>query len=100
MCDYSADPVWWESDGSMAALAELPLGEEMRAALRRWADWFEPTLETQARAGDRLSYFPSEAEAAAFEAEGLRLWRRVRAELAGRHEVGYRSERHRRRLWD
>lgn len=100
MCDYSAAPVWRESYGAMVELRELPLREETRTRLWRWADWFEITSEMQALEGDWLCYFLCEAEAAAFEAEGLRLWRQVRSELAGRHEVGYRSERWRRRLWD
>jgi hypothetical protein len=100
-CDYSADPTWWDSDGAMAELAELGLGEELRATLRRWADWFELTIETQTLdAHGTLHYFPSDAEEAAFEAEGLRLWHRARYELADRYEVGYASRPAGRRLWD
>ncbi len=100
-CDYSADPTWWESDGAMAELSELALGDELRAALERWADWFELTSETQTVGADgMLRYFINAAEEAAFEAEGLRLWRRARDQLAGRHEVGYASRLAARRLWD
>ena len=100
-CDYSADPTWWESDGAMAELAELGLGEELRAALRRWADWFELTSETQILdEHDKLCYWPSDIEEAAFEAEGLRLWHRTRRELAGRYEIGYASRPIGQRLWN
>lgn len=62
-CDYSADPVWWESDRAMTELAELALGEELRAALWRWADWFELTSETQTLdEHGTLRYFPSDVE--------------------------------------
>ena len=100
-CDYSADPAWWETDGAMVEIGDLKLSDETRAALLRWADWFELTSETQTLGADgRLHYFPGEAEEAAFEAEGHQLWRRARSELAGHHEVGYASRLARRRLWN
>ncbi len=93
MCDYSADPVWYESDGTMAALEALPLDEATKAQLRRWADWYETFRD------DGLEW-ESDEEEQAFEHEGRRLWKKVRAELGEGWQVGYFSETQGSRVWD
>ena len=88
MPDYSANPVWAESDGSMLPMGELGLSDGALIGLHMWADWFERTQPRRdPRSGD-LRYFLSEWEEYAFCRAGVWLWHLVRAELAGRHEVG------------
>lgn len=88
MPDYSADPVWAESDGAMLPIGDLGLSEAALLGLHMWADWFERTEPRRDQQSTRLRYFNTEWEERAYCQAGVRLWRLVREELAGRYEVG------------
>jgi hypothetical protein len=53
-----------------------------------WADWFERTEPRPDPMSSDRRYFATEWEERAYCRAGVRLWRLVRDELAGRHEVG------------
>jgi hypothetical protein len=85
MCDYGADPLWSGEGGEMLALEYVPLSDETRAALRRWADEWDAL---------RPSYEPpppDDPRMVAHEAEGMRLWKIVREELGSDYLVGFRE---------
>ncbi len=95
MCDYSADPVWWGSDGSvMAELSELPLRKQTKVELRAWAERFEE--------GENAPWahkWPSDEARIEFDHEGRRLWAVVQEDLGPDWVVGYFSEVDGRRYW-
>jgi hypothetical protein len=90
MCDYAADPAWRRDDGVGLSLQDVPLKHSTREALRRWAQRFDARLD---QACD-----PTPEEELDFDAEGRRLWLRVREELGPTWEVSYYSDAQERRL--
>ena len=95
--DYHCAPLWLDSTSSLwrdtdwvgpIEPEELPLSRELRAALRAWAATYDRTLNDDYPPD---SGFASAAEEAAFEAEGRRLWRALRAELGPSWPVAYFS---------
>src|SRR4051812_48442713 len=90
--DYSADGLWYQSDGAHAYLDDLPLSDETKVALRQWSRWFDGTLDVREREpGQR--YFATADEARRFDYESVRLWAVVRDELGPAWPVQYRSGR-------
>ncbi len=79
----------WSSDRENLAPESLALHAETVRALWHWAADFDRwyRLEEPSSPGPE----PSTAEVAAFEAEGVRLWKQLRAELAPDTHVHYRS---------
>jgi hypothetical protein len=85
MCDYTADPLWSGEGGEMLPLEYVPLTDETKTALRRWADEWEalrPTYEPPPSDDPRML---------AHEGEGIRLWKLVREELGPDYLVGFRE---------
>jgi hypothetical protein len=97
MAEYGGLSLWGVGAADVGPIEpeELPIAGELVAALHRWADVYDQTLnrEDPARSG-----FASPAQAEAFEAEGHRLWKELKAQLGEGYEVLYFSDRQRRLL--
>lgn len=91
MPKYGCWPLWWESGHPPDNIdaRELPLSTETTAALIRWADDYDATLNQEYLPD---SAFPSAETEAAFYREGTRLWLRLREELGNGYEVVYYRE--------
>ena len=70
--------------------SRFPLTDDLRAAIRRWAEAYDRTLN-QDYPPDSGFADPSEQEA--FEVEGVRLWRELQAQLGPDWGVAYYSDR-------
>jgi hypothetical protein len=92
MPDYQCFPLWWSEPGRVGDIdpATLPLSPETRSALDAWAQAFDSRLDLDDPAHSREV---SAEEALAFEREGVRLWMRLREELASEYDVSYQSVR-------
>jgi hypothetical protein len=91
MADYGCDPLWWADADKVGNIdpARLPLSQETISHLRKWASAYNATLnwEDPANSPD----LSAEAEAA-FEEEGISLWKQLQKELAPNYQVVYFSE--------
>ena len=85
LSDYECFPVWRPGPSSVENLdpAALPVPEELAAALMRWAEAFDATLNRENPAD---SGFPLERDRQAFLERGRDLAGRLAREL----ELGYR----------
>ncbi len=95
MADYG-QTVLWNADGVHVGpvdLDELSLSDALRAAIESWAKQYDNTLNHEY---PPESGFASEEAAAAFEAEGKRIWKELRDELGPRYSVVYFSDYDRR----
>lgn len=91
MADYGCEPLWWADADKVGNIdpAKLPLSQETISHLRKWASAYNATLNWQDPANSPdLSV---EAEAA-FEEEGISLWKELQTELAPNYQVVYFSE--------
>ncbi len=90
--DHSADPIWVLIDGdsncshAMVALDTLPLTQQLKARLRRWADEWESWNTDDKLLDDSV---PSDAQLQAWERQGHRLALEVQNELGAGYEVAY-----------
>lgn len=73
MADYGANGVW-DSDGYACTVDELPLTEELKTAIRAWADWYDRDCEYGLPN-------PRPFPLAEFASQGLVLAQRVKSEL-------------------
>ena len=91
MADYGCDPLWWAHADKVGNIdpARLPLSQETINHLRKWATDYNATLNWQ-DPGNSLDLSPEEE--AAFEQEGISLWKQLQKELAPNYEVVYFSE--------
>lgn len=91
MADYGCDPLWWADADKVGNIdpARLPLSQETINRLRSWAASYNATLNWQDPAN---SPELSPEEEAAFELEGISLWKQLQQELAPNYEVVYFSE--------
>jgi hypothetical protein len=91
MADYGCDPLWWADVDKVGNIdpARLPLSKETINRLRNWATNYNATLNIQDPAN---SPDLSAEEEAAFEEEGISLWKQLQTELAPNYEVVYFSE--------
>jgi len=91
MCDYHCFPLWDMQEGCYQNIdpESLPLSDELKSALDRWAASFDGILN-QDYPPDSGFATPQDEEA--FEAEGLRLWQELQRELRGLSEVIYFSQ--------
>ena len=91
MADYGCYPLWWVSSDTVGAVdpAELPLKPETIQQLNQWSLTYDATLN-QDYPPD--SGFASNADAQAFEQEGVRLWQQLTEELAPHYDIAYFSE--------
>ena len=90
MPDYHCYPLWWMESVATGDIspATLPLSAETISRLELWVDAYDALLNPD---DPYTSDFPSEREKEAFEQEGIRLWKQLRAELAPEYEVFYYS---------
>jgi hypothetical protein len=90
MADYGCHALWWDDDPSCRVgnldPATLGLSPALVAALAAWAGAFDATLD---EADPAASAFSTAEAAAAFEAEGEGLARRVAAELGPAAQVRF-----------
>lgn len=93
MVDYGCDPLWWEEPSEVGDIdpATLPLSEDTIERLHRWAKAYDATLNWASPA-DSPGFESADAEAA-FESEGISLWKQLQKELAPNYEVLYFSDR-------
>ncbi|MBS3025791.1 MAG: hypothetical protein HCA25_01500 [Dolichospermum sp. DET50] len=91
MADYGCDPLWWADADKVGNIdpARLPLSQETINHLRKWATDYNATLNWQ-DPGNSPDLSPEEE--AAFEQEGISLWKQLQKELAPNYEVVYFSE--------
>ena len=91
MADYGCDPLWWADPDKVGNIdpAKLPLSQETINHLRKWATAYNATLNWQ-DPGNSPDLSPEAA--AAFEQEGISLWKQLQKELAPNYEVIYFSE--------
>jgi len=93
MADYGCYPLWW-AEGEMVGNidpATLPLRDETVRGLINWATAYSQTLNWADPANS--PGFPSLKDEAAFEREGISLWKQLRQELEPAYEVIYFSDR-------
>jgi hypothetical protein len=91
MADYDSFPLWNQSDdfpGSNIDPGELPLSDETKRVLLKWADDFDRTLN---RGDPAKSGFPSVNAAQQFRHRGAQLWRLLEHELGAGYEISYHS---------
>ncbi len=91
MADYGCDPLWWADADKVGNIdpAKLPLSLETINRLKNWASDYNASLNWQDPANS--PDLSPEAEAA-FEEEGINLWKQLQAELAPNYQVIYFSE--------
>jgi hypothetical protein len=91
MADYGCYPLWWESPKKVDNIdpKTLPLIQETIKRLNKWEEIYNAKLnwEDPANSPD----LSAEAEAA-FEEEGISLWKQLQTELAPNYQVVYFSE--------
>ncbi|MEH2000215.1 MAG: hypothetical protein V7L00_15945 [Nostoc sp.] len=91
MADYGCYPLWWVSPEKVGNidLETLPLIPETIKRLDKWEEIYNATLNWQDPAN---SPDLSEEAEAAFEEEGISLWKQLQTELAPNYQVVYFSE--------
>ena len=91
MADYGCYPLWWASYDKAGDIdpETMPLSKETISRLEKWADIYDAKLN---REDPNSSGFTSLEAKAAFEAEGISLWKQLQKELAPNYEVFYFSE--------
>lgn len=91
MADYECYPLWWASSGKAGDIdpETMPLSEETVSRLGKWADIYDAKLNWE---DPNSSGFPTLEAKAAFEQEGISLWKQLQKELAPDYEVIYFSE--------
>ena len=91
MADYECYPLWWVNSDKAGDIdpETLPLSQETISRLEKWADIYDAKLNWE---DPNSSGFPSLEAKAAFEAEGISLWKQLQKELAPNYEVIYFSE--------
>jgi hypothetical protein len=93
MADYGCDPLWWADADKVGNIdpGKLPLSQETIFRLHQWAKAYNATLNWSDPTDS--PGFPSAEAEAAFEEEGISLWKQLQKELAPSYEVVYFSER-------
>ncbi|NET70393.1 MAG: hypothetical protein F6K62_05135 [Sphaerospermopsis sp. SIO1G2] len=91
MADYGCYPIWWVGSGKAGDIdpETLPLSKETINRLEKWADIYDAKLNWQ-DPGNSPGFSPEEE--AAFENEGISLWKQLQKELAPNYEIVYFSE--------
>ncbi|MBK1989974.1 hypothetical protein A0J48_020975 [Sphaerospermopsis aphanizomenoides BCCUSP55] len=99
MADYGCYPLWWASSDKAGDIdpETMPLSEETISRLEKWADIYDARLNWQ-DPGNSPDLSPEEE--AAFEQEGISLWKQLQKELAPNYEVVYFSEQLRKVVTD
>ena len=99
MADYGCYPLWWASSGKAGDIdpETMPLSEKTVSRLEKWADIYDAKLNWE---DPNSSDFPILEAKAAFEQEGISLWKQLQKELAPNYEVIYFSEQLRKIVTD
>ena len=99
MADYECYPLWWASSGKVGDIdpETMPLSEKTVSRLEKWADIYDAKLNWE---DPNSSGFPTLEAKAAFEQEGISLWKQLQKELAPNYEVIYFSEQLRKIVTD
>ncbi|WP_335083325.1 hypothetical protein [Nostoc sp.] len=92
MADYGCYPLWWVSPEKVGNIdpETLPLIPETIKRLNKWEEIYNAKLNWEDPANS--SGFLSEQAEAAFEQEGISLWKQLQTELAPNYQVVYFSE--------
>jgi hypothetical protein len=93
MPDYGCDPLWWEEGDEVGDIdpETLPLGKDTIERLHKWAKVYDATLNWDDPTDS--AGFETEKAEAAFEEEGISLWKQLQQELSPNYEVIYFSEK-------
>ncbi|MDF5722062.1 MAG: hypothetical protein PUP91_16565 [Rhizonema sp. PD37] len=93
MADYGCDPLWWAEADKVGNIdpQKLPLLQKTISRLHKWALAYNATLNWSDPASSQ-GFSSIEADAA-FEEEGISLWKQLQQELALNYEVVYFSDR-------
>lgn len=88
--DYALTVLWGVHPEELGPFHpdELPLTEDLRAAIMRWAEVYDNTLDPD---HPEDAGFKTSAEAKAFDEEGLRLWKELQSQLGPDWRVTYYS---------
>ena len=90
MADYECFPLWGVDRVGNVDPEDLPLSDETKSWLERWAEAYDQTLNRQ----DPLSSgFATQQDEDAFESEGKALWNKLKDELGSAYHVLYYSQR-------
>ena len=91
MADYECYPLWWAGSDKVGDIdpETMPLSGETVSRLEKWADIYDAKLNWE---DPNSSGFPTLEAKAAFEQEGISLWKQLQKELAPNYEVIYFSE--------
>ncbi|MEH2330961.1 hypothetical protein [Nostoc sp.] len=91
MADYGCYPLWWVSPEKVGNIdpETLPLIPETIKRLNKWEEIYNAKLNWEDPAN---SLDLSEEAEAAFEEEGISLWKQLQTELAPNYQVVYFSE--------
>ncbi len=91
MADYECYPIWWVSSNKAGDInpETLPLSEKTISRLQKWTEVYDEKMNWE---DPSASDFPSVEAKAAFEAEGISLWKQLQKELVPNYEVLYFSE--------
>ena len=92
MSDYHCFPLWAMQEGGYWNVnpEDLPLSDELKSAIHRWAASYDQTLNDDSPPD---SGFSSSHDEEAFEVEGIRICQELQRELGGLYEVVYFSSR-------
>ncbi|PHJ58024.1 hypothetical protein VF14_20620 [Nostoc linckia z18] len=93
MADYGCYPLWWATSDRAGDIdpETLLLSKETISRLEKWAEVYDAKLNWE-NPGDSVGFSSPEAEAA-FEDEGISLWKQLQKELAPNYQVIYFSNR-------
>lgn len=90
MAEYGGEAVWWMGHrAGVVDVQELPITDELRNDIKRWADVYADTLEDN---DPVVSGFESDEARDKYDAEGRVLWKRLQEELSPDWDVYYLSE--------
>lgn len=86
--DYGSYPIWGVDEIDNIDPEELPLSQETIDRLNAWQDAYDQTLNQDY---PPLSDFPTLQAKQKFEQEAIKLWQKLRVELAPNYEVFYQD---------
>ena len=91
MPDYQCFPLWLAgNEFGNADPGSLPLSDELKIALNRWAQAYDLTLNQDYPPDSK---FQSKVEEDAFEAEAMRLRKELQIQLGTEFKIVYYSQR-------
>ncbi|EEF60033.1 hypothetical protein Cflav_PD3092 [Pedosphaera parvula Ellin514] len=93
MADYQCFPLWEAPPGTVGNInpKDLPLSNNLRRDLAKWAEWYDSTLNLDDPA---KSGFPNESIREEFKRTGEELGRRLKEELCKDFAVDVKVQPH------